>query len=169
MITFEVDPGGKFKKAIDEAVKEVDDLTIPFALITQSWYKSNQFIFDRSRQSEGKYVDLSEDYKQAKFNKFKFIYPILLATGRLERSMTDADSNESINKVINKKTLILGTRVPYAPHHQFGTSKMPARPFVLIGAEQVAPEGLNRRQDAWVAILASYVAQKSRPVGEPKL
>ena len=65
----------------------------------------------------------------------------------------------------HRKTLILGTKVAYAPYLQNGTSRMPARPHVLIGAEQVAPEEINRRRDAWIEILGEYVLQKASQLG----
>jgi phage gpG-like protein len=158
MVKFEVDYK-QFSSAVRRASKQVDDLTLPLTLIAQSWFKSNRAIFQL--KGSGKYIDLKEKYKEAKENKYGFTYPILKATGRLETSITNPQSNESINKILNKRLLLLGSKTPYAPFHQFGTRKMPARPFVLIGAEQTAPEALNVRLEAWVKILGDYVAKKT--------
>lgn len=154
MVKFVVDPGKEFQSAIASASEKVDDLTIPLTLIAQSWFKTNRAIF--SLKGPGKYKDLSEKYKKIKARKFGSPYPILLASGRLAASITVPGASESINKILNKKNLILGTTTPYAAPLQFGSKFMPARPMVLIGSEQVSPEGVNRRLEAWVKILAKY-------------
>lgn len=137
------------------AREQISDFTIPFKLIGQQWFKSNRAIADL--KSPGKYQDLSPAYKKAKQRSWGFIYPILKASGRLLSSITSPGS-ESINLIINKQTLLLGSTVPYGIYHQLGTAKMPARPWILIGAEQTAPPELNNRKDAWLAIINKYVS-----------
>lgn len=53
---------------------------------------------------------------------------ILTDTGRLRNS---------INYRAEVNRLIIGTNVSYAPYHQFGTKKMPARPFLLFQNEDI--------------------------------
>jgi phage gpG-like protein len=156
---YQVDPDKEFQKAIKQALTEVKDLTIPFTLITKSWFKGNRAIF--ALKGPGKYADLTENYKKQKQAKVGFVYPILRRNGALERSITDAGDSNSINYIINKSTLVLGTKVPYGPAHQFGTKVLPKRPFILLGAEQVSPPDLNRRREAWIAIIQDYVLQVS--------
>jgi hypothetical protein len=85
--------------------------------------------------------------------------------GKLEESLIDGSSPGSINVIVNKNTLILGTRVttkggdPYPIYLQMGTKHMPPRPFVLIGAEQSGPPQFNRRIPAFLAIIANYIEQ----------
>ncbi len=158
-----VDSDKKFSQAIKDALEQVDDLTIPFTLIAKSWFKSNKAIF--ALKGPGKYQDLSPKYKKQKQKSVGFVYPILRRSGVLEESVTNPASPNSINLILNKNTLVLGTKVPYGAYHQFGTSKLPARPFVLIGAEQVSPPELNRRVDAWIEIVKDYVLQASRSAG----
>lgn len=62
--------------------------------------------------------------------KFKHGYsPLpLTRTGALRRSVVFRASKDSLK---------IGTAIPYAPHHQFGTSRMPARPFLVFQKEDV--------------------------------
>lgn len=153
----------EFQRAIDATLKKVDDMTIPFNLMTQSWFKSNQAIFALS--GPGKYQDLSDRYKPIKQSAWGFIYPILKASGRLMASITKPGDTDSIAMILNKRTLILGTKTPYAEYHQFGTNRLPARPFVLLGAEQVSPPEVNRRRDAWIKIMSDWANQVSATIG----
>jgi hypothetical protein len=45
---------------------------------------------------------------------------------------------------------------------------LPQRPFILLGAEQVSPPDINRRREAWIAILEDYVIQASSKFATPK-
>ena len=164
---YEVDPDQSFRRAIKKSLRLLSDLTVPYTLMTKSWYKSNRSIFDMGRQGPGKYADLSPRYKPAKQRAVGFVYPILVRKGKLARSMTVPDDPGSVATIINKKILILGTKVsskgfsyPQALH--FGTSKMPARPFVLLGGEQVSPQNINRRRVAWIKLLGDYALQVSK-------
>jgi phage gpG-like protein len=153
----------QLQDAIKAARSAVSDLTVPFKLMTDAWFRSNRAIF--ALKGPGKYADLSEAYKTQKKRRHGFTYPILRASGNLEDSITKPGDAGSIAQTLNKKTLILGTKVSYGQYLQFGTSRMPARPFILVGAEQVAPAEINRRRDAWVKMLQDYVMQKTGAVG----
>lgn len=172
-ITYEVDPGGKFKEAIKDASKKVDDLTLPFISITKSWYQGNKSIFNL--KSPGKYTDYKRNkdgfsrYADLKDRRLGSPYPMLRGfTGKLEKSLTEAGNEGTINQVVNKKILILGTSVPYAPYLQFGTKFMVPRPFMFIGPEQTSPSDLNRRAETWVLIIQDYVKQSTQRVGKTK-
>lgn len=181
-----VDPGGEFNASIRDAVKKVGDLTIPFKLMTREWFKSNRSIFDKGRKGPGKYpvlgginpeaVDRYGVSNQEKAHRAKeretakygrpFIYPILVRSGKLKRSMTEPDNPDAVNLIINKSSLILGTSVtdkrnyPYPIALQAGASGMyHPRPFVLLGPEQVAEAPINKRQENWMNILSDYVAK----------
>lgn len=154
----------EFQKAVDQTLKNVSDLTIPFNLITQSWFKSNRSIFTLG--GPGKYADLSPGYKRVKQAEWGFTYPILKAKGDLMDSVTKPGDTNSIAQILNKKTLVLGSKDPKAEFHQLGTNRMPARPFVLLGLEQVAPPEVNRRREAWIKVLSDFAVQASSPLGK---
>lgn len=153
MVTIE-----EFNKRIKTFVRQIDDLSIPMKLIAQSWYKSNRAIF--TLKGPGKYADLSPKYKAYKERTLGFAYPILRgATGDLESSVTDPTNINSFNAILNKRILLLGTQVSYAGFLNDGTKKMAARPFMTIGLEQT---GDNKRVDAWVEIVKTFVDQKTK-------
>ena len=163
MAKYEVDPDGKFSAAILEALKKVSDLRIPFNLIANSWFKSNRAIF--SLKGPGKYDDFkNERSREQKIRAVGFDYPLLKRKGLLESSITDKNDPSAI-KIIGKTEMELGSSVSYGPYHQFGTKNMSARPFILIGSEQVAPSGINNRQLAWIQQVNDYVLQATKEAG----
>ncbi len=164
VIKFQVDPGAVLQEAIKAALKEVNDLTIPFTLIAKDWFKSNRAIFALS--GPGKYVDLTEKYKKHKLKAVGFVYPILKRTGILEQSIVDAGDTNSINLILNNRTLLLGTKVPYAGYHQFGTKHLPIRPIIFTDGEQSASNDDFNRSSAWVQIINNYVIQVTAKIGK---
>jgi phage gpG-like protein len=150
-----------FKQAITNAVNVASDLRIPFKQISLDWYKSNRAIF--KLKSKGLYPDLSEKYKKQKYNKYKFVYPILEATGRLKDSILEQDSPETIN-IIEKQQLTLGTQVPYGIYHQSDRErkKIPLRKFIFIGPEapRFATSDQMGRPKRWLDIINNYLIKK---------
>lgn len=173
-LSVDIDTNKQFRRAIDSAVKGLNDLTVPYKLMAREWFKANRSIFIQSRQGPGKYEDLSPGYKLLKPRKYGFVYPILRASGKLADSMTNPQSGDSINLIINRKTLLLGTKAttkkgaPYAAMLQAGTKKMPARPFVLLGVEQVADSTATKRLKNWINLLEDFAAQKAEKLGVVK-
>lgn len=182
-IEITVDPKEKLRSALRYAALRVSDLTIPLKQISQEWFASNKFIFQL--KGPGKYSDLSSKpffafweppwsglkrfypggYKEYKGARYGNVYPILKATGRLAESITNPSHENAISFVINKKDLTLGTNVEYANFLDKGTRSMPARPVVLFGNEQVAPQALNRRIAIWEERLLDYCDQVSTAGG----
>lgn len=166
-VSYVVDPEQRFIKALERAKRETQDLRVPLTMISKDWFKTNRTIFQL--KSPGKYVDLKESTKKQKKAKYGFIYPILKATGRLEASITQPTGVDSINEIINKAALILGTKVPYAGFLQFGTRNMPSRPMVFFGPESKewgTDKSFKIRPTQWLNILNSYILAKMGGVGE---
>ncbi len=159
---YRVDPDKKFRKSVTDALSKVSDLSLIFQIIGVSWFKSNKAIF--ALRGPGKFADLTDRYKLLKQAKRGFVYPILRASGALEDSLTDPGNSDAVFNV-DAKSLILGTRKPYAIFLQGGTSRMKARPHVLIGAEQTGPEEFNERRKAWIAQIEDYVMQVTQGIG----
>ena len=162
----EVDPSGEFQKAVNEALAHVDDLRPAFGPILASWFKSNRAIF--SLGGPGKYADLSPAYKKQKKAKVGFVYPILHRTGALALSITEPWGKHAIARMVGKTTIEVGSSIPYGAYHQFGTKKMPKRPWILVGAEQTAPQEVNVRLQNWIKAIESLYKQKLAPLGETK-
>lgn len=179
VMEIEVDPKRELRSFINDALKKTDNLTVPLHLIAQQWFKSNRAIFDL--KGPGKYQDLSTKpffawwekkdfrryysggYKEYKTARWGAAYPILYRTGRLKRSITEPSDGEAVEKIINRNALELGTAVPYAVYHHSDAprTKMPWRPVLLYGNEQVAPGALKNRIEIWQEILIDYVSQVS--------
>lgn len=179
MVEYEVDPGGKLQKEINKTIKILGDLSAPYKLMTDSWFKGNVSIFDEGRQGPGKYADLTEPYKTRKERAIGKAYPILRGflkepgqparkSGKLADSMTDPTHPDAVSTVANKTILILGTKVkskkghPYPLSLHFGTKNMEARPLALIGGEQVATRQVNVRRDIWIETLRSFTIDSSK-------
>src|SRR5688572_19842345 len=104
IVSFKVDPDKQFQTAVKDALKQVKDLTIPFTLMTKSWFQGNKAIF--ALKGPGKYTDLSDAYKIQKKNAVGFIYPILRRSGVLEKSLTVPGDSNAISIILNKNTLV---------------------------------------------------------------
>ena len=196
-----VDPTGEFKRALRRAGRKVDDLSEPLKLIGQSWYKTNKALF--VLKGKGPFKDLSDKpftaywltdentagwkkkppsdkffpngYQQYKEMKYGFVYPILKASGSLMKSLTDPTDSNTIASILNKKVLILGTKVtskkgaPYPTYLQTGTRKMPARPFMVIGTEKgpwANSPHIKRRLGLWIKTLDDYVLKTLKGKGK---
>lgn len=59
---------------------------------------------------------------------------ILVDTGRLKASLVSMAGRGDAVRITDARRLRLvwGTRVPYARHHQYGTPRIPARPFLPL-------------------------------------
>ena len=149
---YDKDVIAQLKRAREAAV----DLSVPFRLIQESWFKGNRTIFSLS--GPGKYQDLKESTKKQKTYLYGSPYPILKAKGALEKTMIQP--GDPVN-TIGKTEMVVGTSSPYAHFLQDGTKKMVARPVVLLGTEQVAPGPLNKRIELWTKMISDYIDERS--------
>lgn len=165
-VSFVVDPDKRLRSALARALEETEDLRVPLTLIAKDWFKTNRVIFQL--KGPGRYVDLKPRTKAQKRRKFGFIYPILEASGKLSASITQPTNPNAVNEIINKRTLVMGTKVPYAGYLQYGTSNMPARPFVFFGPESRewgSESTFAVRQTQWLNMINSYILEKMGAVG----
>lgn len=187
MVEFKVE-SEEMNKAFKEAMVKVGDLRPALIQIGREFYKANKAIF--KLKSAGKYPDFSgpkiantwknqgrpearirngnytayQWYKE-KTTGFARGYPLLKFTGRLEQSITNPASGETI-QTITKKSIVIGTSVPYAGYHQTGTKNLPMRQFLFIDPSTTAwadSQIFSRRNKAWLEAIDSYVR---RVVGE---
>lgn len=157
-----VDNDRTFQAAIDRARNVTDDLRIPLTLISKDFYKSEKAIFQLS--GPGKYPDLADSTKRQKQKAGFSVYPILKRTGRLEKSLTKPRSSDSINEIINKKVLIIGSKTPYLIFHQSDKprKKIPLRKALFIGPEAptFATSDQMGRTERWLNIMNEFVLEK---------
>ena len=77
---------------------------------------------------------LSERYAEQKRRQFGN-KPLLRATDALFESLTEAGAEGSVRRIDDLQAEF-GTSVEYAPFHQLGTSRMPARPPLIEPEEK---------------------------------
>lgn len=78
--------------------------------------------------------------------------PLLVLKGRMKRSLTKDTSRDMIFSRKGGRQLIIGTRISYAKFHQYGTSKMPARPFIKVDQGVVNKFAVEMAKDVAVAM-----------------
>jgi len=164
--TITVDPKGAQSAAFKKALDDIDDLRTPLELIRESWFKGNRSIF--AIGGKGKWEDLSPGYKRSKQRQKGFTYPILFREGTLKNALTVPGDSQSISQLVGKKSLDLGVNpnnVVFNSLHYGTRTGIPARPYVLLGVEQVSPAPLNNRVEIWQKVIMDYVIQKSQVVG----
>lgn len=162
VVEYKVDPDSSFQKSLNQAYDLTGDLTIPLGLITKRWYQSNKSIF--ALKGKGKYEDLKPRTKKFKLRHIGQVYPILLLSGTLAASITEPQDGAAFNEIVNKKILLLGVRtdqIKYARAHQFGNpgNNLPARPFLLTGAEQVANAEQKKSLSIYNSIVQKYIME----------
>lgn len=159
-----VDNDRLFQDALNRARAVTDDLRIPLTLISKDFYKSEKAIFQLG--GPGKYKDLADSTKRQKEKAGFPIYPILKRKGRLAGSVTDPGHADAINRILNKTTLIIGTKVPYGVFHQSDKprKKIPLRKFLFIGPEapRFATSDQMGRTERWLNIMNEFVLQKGQ-------
>ena len=100
--------------------------------IRKNWMDRIDRAFVTKGQSIGtKWKPLSPSYAAWKGRHFPG-RPLLVLRGPMKQSLTDESSRNAIYNRKGGRQLILGTRIKYAKFHQYGTDKMPARPFFKV-------------------------------------
>jgi len=148
-LKFEVLGETQFNRAI-EGLKYVTDLTKSFEGIAEDFWSTERSQFREEGEFEG---NIQWDPLSGAYARWKsWAYPtktILRLTDRMFKSLTQKGAPDSIfviegSVIVGRKTMMIGTSVPYAIYHQLGTDKMPARPPIRLTEAQ---------KKRWVAIL----------------
>jgi phage gpG-like protein len=128
MITVEVKGADELQRALTELAKKTGDLRPVWSRIAVEFYRRERDLF--SSQGEGAWVQLSPSYSSWKQKHFPGL-PLLVLSGNLRESLGGRGGSFSVYEA-EPLSLSIGTSVPYAQFHQTGTSKMPARPPIII-------------------------------------
>ena len=151
-----------FREQLDRLGKLTQDFRIPFGLISQDFYKSEQMIFQL--KGPGLYPDLAPSTKKQKEKRIPgSTYPILVgATGRLAFSLLNPKSRDAIN-IIGKTSLTIGSTVPYLKYHQsdLPRTRLPQRKALFIdgGPLETSKGGKNGRRERWTSIIEDYISK----------
>jgi HK97 gp10 family phage protein len=101
-------------------------------------------LFKTEGRSEGvEWAPLKEAYLKWKIKKG-------FSEKKLHKTATLA---QSFNSIVNETSAVVGTPVPYSVYHEFGTRKMPARPFM----EPVFNTMVKRLEDIFKKNLAEVL------------
>jgi hypothetical protein len=148
---YEVDAQRVFKRAIDEAKKNVGDLTVPLRAIAEDFYASERGLFEQP--GPGGYSDLSKTYKIQKKRDIGAVYPILVRSGLLKRSVTKQNDPNAFMRINERSVLLIGSTLPYAG------AVAKKRPYLFIGPEasRFATSEQISRLDRWLAIMREHV------------
>jgi len=116
---------------LDNLIRRSTDLSNPFQRFQKYWFDSIDQVFaDGGDPVE--WPALSPAYEGWKNAAYPGA-PIMRLSDRLYESLTNQTS-ETIWQV-GPKHIEFGSRVPYFEYHQYGTSKMPARPVLVLTDE----------------------------------
>jgi len=108
-----------FIKELPEKVEKAIDLTLQkSALYLES--ELSRIFKTEGRSHDVEWAPLKEAYLKQKIKQG-------YSEKKLHRTTTLA---QSFTSRVENKSAIVGTPVKYAPFHEFGTKKMPARPFM---------------------------------------
>lgn len=148
---YQIDPQRVFRNAVRRAQAQVGDLTIPLRVIARDFYRSQKGLFTKT--GAGGYQDLTPGYKRAKRREVGFVYPILVKSRALERSVTNENDSNAVHQIVNRSAIIFGSRLSYAAAVQA------KRPYMFIGPEQpkIATSDQMGRLERWVRILNDHV------------
>lgn len=168
--SYSVDNDRRFRDALEDAQRQVKDLRVPLTLISKDWFQSNNAIFNLT--GPGGYPPASPSTIAKRNRKGQPVYPLLVSTGRLRDSMTNPAHPDSVNVIVNQRSLFLGTKVSYGIFHQSDKPrrKIPLRKFVFIGPEasRFARGAQVGRLERWQNILAANVAKQLEKLGQVK-
>jgi phage gpG-like protein len=185
-VSYSVSNDKAFAAKLKEARQVTDDLRIPLRKIAIDFYKGQKAIF--GLKSKGRYPDFKgkkikdtwkrpglpqlrtregglTPYAFSKKKKYGFLYPLLVATGKLGLSASTPDSEGSIY-TLGKTTLQIGTSIEYGKYHQQDSrrgQKMPLRKFLFIGPESDKFSTLpvvRGRLDRFTKELNTFIAGK---------
>ena len=84
------------------------------------------------------------EWRESKRGEAKGEEKILSLSGRLRNSMTKGTPEFSADGILRPyaRRVVIGTNVEYAATHQFGRGAIPARPYLMVQAEDYTEFGL---------------------------
>ena len=114
---------------------------------------------DKAFTSKGKSIGYDWPKLNKKYAAWKNRHfpnrPLLVLRGHLRDSLTNESSRQMVFNRAGGRQLIIGTRIKYAKFHQYGTKKMPARPFVKVDQGLVNDWAKEMRKDVEKAMKGS--------------
>lgn len=133
--------------------KKLYDFRPVFKWIAEDFAKSQGTMFRKRGAISGyqKWADLDPKTIARKRGKNK--RKILQDTGKLYRSLTNTSDGDFV-ATYNRKSLEIGTKVPYAKYHMTGTQNMPQRSLFRVA---------EKRRRSWTSKILRYAVSKKMP------
>lgn len=152
LIDFEVEVQGadELARGFRGLISRLNNLRPFYKSISSDFFRSNEALVFRN--SPGRFTDLKQETKDRKLARFNRVYPILVATGKLRRSLSDKSDTNSVNR-ISSTSLEIGTKIPYARFHQEGKG-VPERTILSVD--------IGRRAFRWTRILNDTIEKEMR-------
>lgn len=138
MITIEVDDRGVVA-GLSRLAERMEDMSPVMREVGDAVREASMDAFKREASPEGaKWPPLSP--ATIRRRRGGPVHRILQDTGALRQSI--------VKRLEGNRSVIVGARVEYAPFHQFGTKRMPARPF--LGVSPATREEIMDVIDDWL-------------------
>ena len=138
MITIEIDDDGVVA-GLSRLAGRMEDMSPVMREIGDAVREASMESFEREAPPEGgKWPPLSP--ATIRRRRGGPVHRILQDTGALRQSI--------VKRLEGDRSVIVGARVEYAPFHQFGTRRMPARPF--LGVSPTAREEIMDAIHDWL-------------------
>lgn len=157
MFRFRMDIAGEiqFDRGISRFADGVTDYKPVWPVIEDDWYAEEKEQFQSEGAAGGqRWKLLSPDYLLWKMVHYPNAERILERTGNLERSLTKAGDPNGVC-LEARKTLTLGTKIPYAIYHQSIEPRtiMPRRPVIQL--TESFKRGVMRQIQMYLVTMAS--------------
>ena len=119
--------------------------------IKKIWAKDNLRTFKtKGRSIKETWPKLSPEYASWKKRHYPS-KPLLVLKGDLRDSVSNPKSRLMVYNTTGGRQLILGTRVPYASAHNYGTKKLPMRKFIKVTQAMTNTWANEMRKDVELA------------------
>lgn len=138
-ITLEIDGKAEFDRVFKRLDATFADLTPVWEVVRDEFWaiESDQFQSGGAAGASGKWKPLSKKYEAQKINKygtFALLAGTLRATEALYKSLTRKTGDSVVE--IQKDSITIGTKLPYAKHHQRGGGRLPQRKIIDFSETQ---------------------------------
>ena len=160
MFRFRMEIAGQVEmdRGIARFADGVTDYRPIWPVIADDFYAQVQGQFKTEGEQGGeRWAPLSENYGRYKEVRYPG-KPILERTGDLLASLTTATHPSAVH-IEARKTLTLGSRIPYAVFHQTGTSKMPRRAEVVL--DEAFKRSVMHNVQVYLVTMASQCGLRS--------
>lgn len=138
-ITLEIDGRAQFDRVFRRIDFHLTDLRPAWETVRDVFWEieQDQFQSEGAAGASGKWKPLSKKYEAQKINKygtFALLAGVLIASEALYKSLTRQTGDTVLD--IQKDSITIGTKLPYAKYHQRGGGRLPQRKIIDFSEKQ---------------------------------